>query len=77
MARVEPEPVLEDFEELLELLERAKDEDPNSLAFYEDIEERAKDMVKWIETNNVATNNHERAVKNWKDLLEDKLDNLS
>lgn len=77
MARVDPEPVLEDFEELLEKLDELMEQDPESLAFYDSIKEKAGDMIKWIEQNNVATDGHERAVRNWKELVEEKMDNLS
>ena len=77
MARVESGPVLEDFEELFVLLERIMEEDEKGMTFYEDVKERAESMVQWITENNVATDNHQRAVDNWKDAIEEKLARLS
>ena len=77
MARVEPEPVLEEFEELLEMIEQVLEDDPKDAAFFEDIQTKAKSMVVWIEENNVATDNHERAVRNWRDLLEERVEKMS
>ncbi len=77
MSRVDPEPVLTDFEELFELLEQVMELDEKGMAFYEDIKEKADSMVGWISTNNVATDNHQRAVENWKEMIEEKLERLS
>ena len=77
MARIDPKPVLEDFEELLEKLDEIMEKDEGSMAFYEDIKEKAQDMVRWITENNVATDNHQRAADNWTELIEEKLDGLS